>query len=507
MTPKPARTPAPPPAPTPTPTPAPTPAPTAALALVVSLALALISFTTVKAQGGSPLYTDGMTIKLDTSGKKYIRFLTWATVWLRDTKANPGTAINGVPQNDWTDIGLRQFRLVVYTQLSPRYLILADLGIDNQAFSTGGSTGGGNTGNGGATFSGTLGKKPGLYLHDLWNEYTIVADRDDHTGARRPFSLYLGTGLHYWVGISRMTSCSSANYLALDVPLYNWPLVDESDQFARELGIYAKGNAGPVSWRWSVNKPYTVTTPASAFPSSAPDSGYAVDNNQPGKWSTTGYAAWQFFEKENNLLPYTTGTYVGTAKVLNIGAGYYHDGDATTTQAANTAGAAFIRHPITIWSVDAFADLPFGPTKKNWAFTGYSVYYHDDFGPGYLRNLAIMNAAATEAAGFTGKPSEAGFGNLAPVIGTGNAWYSQAGLLLPRDWVPQVRLQPFGEFSRQVFDRYGTAVFTWWSAGGNVYLDGHHARLSFKYQTRPLVVAGRQDGSKGSFILATQVYL
>src|ERR1700677_163693 len=100
--------------------------------LAISLAIALISFTAAKAQGGSPLYTDGMTIKLDTSGKKYIRFLTWATVWLRDTKANPGTAINGVSQNDWTDIGLRQFRLVVYTQLSPRYLILADLGIDNQ---------------------------------------------------------------------------------------------------------------------------------------------------------------------------------------------------------------------------------------------------------------------------------------------------------------------------------------------------------------------------------------
>jgi TPP-dependent 2-oxoacid decarboxylase len=52
-----------------------------------------------------------------------------------------------------------------------------------------------------------------------------------------------------------------------------------------------------------------------------------------------------------------------------------------------------------------------------------------------------------------------------------------------------------------------SAVFTWWSAGGNVYLDGHHSRLSFKYQTRPLVVSGRQDGSKGSFVLATQVYL
>lgn len=475
--------------------------------LIVSLALALFLAGAAKGQGGSPLYTDGMTIKLDTSGKKYIRFLTWATVWIRHTEANPGTAINGIAQNGWSDIGLRQFRLVIYTQLSPRYLILTDIGIDNQGFSTGGSAGRGNTGNGGASFSATLGKKPGLYMHDLWNECTVVGDVDERTGAHRDFSLYLGTGLHYWVGISRMTSCSSANYLALDVPLYNWPLVDESDQFARQLGIYAKGNAGRVSWRWSVNKPFTVSTPAAAFAAGAPDSGYAVDNNQPGRWSTTGYAAWQFFDRENNLLPYTTGTYVGTAKVLNVGGGYYQDGDATTTQASNSASSAFIRHGITIWATDVFADLPFGPVKKNWAFTGYSVYYHDDFGPGYLRNQSIMNAAVGEAAGYTGKLSQAGFGNLAPVTGTGHSWYSQAGLLLPRDWVRQVRLQPFGEFSRQVFDRYGSVVFTWWSAGGNVYLDGHHARLSFKYQTRPLVVSGRQDGSKGSFVLATQVYL
>ena len=478
-----------------------------ALALALAVSLAFIPFGTAKAQGGSPIYTDGMTIKLDSSGKKYIRFLTWATVWLRYTQANPGTAVNGIPKQDWSDIGLRQFRLVTYSQLSPRYLILADIGIDNQAFSTGGSAGGGNTGNGGAAFNGTLGKKPGLYLHDLWNEYTVVGDVNEHTGTHRPVSLYIGTGLHYWIGISRMTSCSSANYLALDVPLYNWPLVDESDQFARQLGVYAKGNAGPVSWRWAVDKPFTVTTPATAFPSGAPDSGYAVDNNQTGKLSTTGYAAWQFFDKENNLLPYTTGTYVGTAKILNVGAGYYYAAEATTTQASNTVSSTFVRHPISIWAVDAFADLPFGPDKKNWAFTGYSVYYHDDFGPGYLRNLSIMNAAVTEAAGYAGKISQSGFGNLAPVIGTGNSWYSQAGLLLPRDWIKQVRLQPFAEFSRQTFDRYGSAVFTWWSAGGNLYIDGHHARLSFKYQTRPMVMADRQAGSKGSFILATQVYL
>ena len=445
-----------------------------------------------------------MTIRLDSTGKKYIRFMTWATVWLRYSQANPGTAINGLARNGWTDISLRQFRLVTYSQLSPRYLILADIGIDNQTFSSGGAPGGGNTGNGG---NGTLGKKPGLYVHDLWNEYTIIPDKDPVSNHKNPFSLYIGTGLHYWLGVSRMTTSSSANYLAMDVPLYNWPTVDESDQFARQLGIYVKGNAGPVSYRWALDKPFTVLNPPAAFPRGAPDSGYAVDNNQPGHIATTGYAAWQFFEKENNLLPYTTGTYVGTMKVLNIGGGYYYAPEATTTQAANSASSALFRHPISLWAADVFADIPFGDKRQNWAFTGYSVYYHFDFGPGYLRNLATMNADATEAAGYTGKVSQAGFGNLAPVIGTGDTWYTQAGLLLPKTVVPGIRLQPFGEFSRQTFDRYGRSAFLYWSAGGNIFLDGHHSRISLKYQTRPLAEQNRQQGSKGSFIIATQVYL
>jgi len=464
------------------------------------LFILLTTGTKSQAQGGSQAYADGMKIRLDSTGKKYIRFMTWATVWLRYSQANPGTAINGLAKNDWTDISLRQFRLVTYSQLSPNYLILADIGIDNQTFSSGGTPGGGNTGNGG---NGTLGKKPGLYIHDLWNEYTVIPDNKNKT----PFSLYIGTGLHYWMGLSRMTTSSSANYLAMDVPLYNWPLVDESDQFARQLGIYVKGNAGPVAYRWSLNKPFTVLNPATTFPPGAPDSAYAVDNNQPGHISTTGYAAWQFFEKENNLLPYTTGTYVGTMKVFNIGAGYYYAPEATTTQATNAASSTLIRHPINLWATDVFADIPFGTQRQNWAFTGYSVYYHFSFGSGYLRNLAIMNADATETTGYTGKTSEAGFGNLAPVIGTGDSWYTQAGLLLPKTILQNVRLQPFGEFSRQTFDRYGRSAFLFWGAGGNIFLDGHHSRISLKYQTRPLVETNQQHGSKGSFIVATQVYL
>lgn len=474
--------------------------------LLLIVILLHISFNTM-GQGTPPEYKSGVSIKFrDTT--KYIKFLTWATFWARHTDANPGTEINGIPQKSWNDFSLRQFRFLTYSQLSDRYLVLADIGIDNQTFSSGGVPGGGNTGNGGATFGGTLGKKPGLYVHDLWNEYAVVPDKNKLTGKAHFASLYIGTGLHYWMGISRMTTSSSASYLALDVPLYNWPLVDLSDQFARQLGVYIKGNLGPVAYRWAVNKPFTVLSTPTAYPKGAPDSSYAVDNNATGKFSTTGYAAWQFLEKENYLLPYTTGTYIGTMKVFNIGAGYYATPEGTVTQANNTATSPLIRHSITLWAVDAFADLPFGGTRQNWAFTGYTVYYHYDFGPNYLRTGSIMNANVSADASYIGNVSQAGYGNLAPLIGTGVSWFTQAGLLLPKTLLhSRTRLQAFGEYSLQQFDRYGSAKFTYWSAGGNVYLDGHHARISFKYQTRPIVVNDRQDASKGTFIIATQVYL
>ena len=480
----------------------------AGLIRIVSISIMLLTFmkTISLAQGGSPAFKDGMTIKLDSSGKKYIHFSTWAIFWARNTSANPGTAVNGVQQGHWTDFSLQQFRLNTYSQLSSRYLILADIGMNNQSFSTGGSAGGGYTGNGGPAYGGTFGKKPGLFLHDLWNEYAVFPDKDDKTGKEHFASLYIGTGLHYWMGLSRMTAANSINFLALDVPIYNWPLLDYSDQLGRQLGVYFKGNIGPVSYRWAVNKPYTVLSTATTYAAGAPDINYAVDNNATGKLSTTGYAAWQFLDKESNFLPYTTGTYVGTKKIFNIGAGYYYTQDGTVTQENNSSTSPLIRHNIMLWAIDAFADLPFGGSQ-NWAFTGYSVFYHFDFGPNYLRNASLMNANTGLAPGYEGKVSQAGFGNLAPVIGTGKSWFTQVGLLLPHQWFKGFRAQPFGEFSFQRFERYGNSNFTYWSAGGNVYLDGHHAKISFKYQTRPIVMEDRQQSSKGTFIIATEVAL
>jgi len=471
----------------------------------IIIALTLWSFG-VNAQVANPEFKDGMRVKLDSTGKKYIQFSTWATFWAREMSLNPGSVINGIPKKNITDFSLRQFRFLTYSQLSPRYLILANIGMDNQTISSGGNAGGGNTGNGGPSFNGTLGKKPSLYLHELWNEYAVLPDKDPVTGKSESVSLYIGTGLHYWMGISRMTTSSSSSYLALDVPLFNWPLSDFSDQYARQLGIYFKGNIDRLSYRWAINKPFTILSSPSVFAGEAKDINYAVDNNAPGNMATTGYASWQFLEKESNFLPYTAGTYVGNKKVFNIGIGYYYTKNGTVTQLENTNNSPLLRHDIKLWSVDLFADLPFGG-KNNLAFTGYTVFYNYNFGPNYLRNAGVMNENTSLDPSFTGQVSQAGSGNLAPVIGTGKTLFTQAGLLLPKNWVSKIRLQPFAELSLQRFERYNDAIFSYWSAGGNIYLDSHHAKLSFKYQTRPIVINDKQAFSRGIVTVATQISL
>jgi hypothetical protein len=63
------------------------------------------------------------------------------------------------------------------------------------------------------------------------------------------------------------------------------------------------------------------------------------------------------------------------------------------------------------------------------AVTAYSVLYDYDFGPNYLRNVGIMNIGSVDP-NFTGVEL-AGAGNAQPTMGSGNIWYTQAGVLLP----------------------------------------------------------------------------
>jgi hypothetical protein len=451
---------------------------------------AVLLFTALSFGQGSPDYGGGMKFNLNPEGTKYMRFIAWNQIWMRSTDLNPGTLVGGEPATKQEDIGLRRLRILAYSQISPRYMIVTHIGINNQTFTNGGAAGTTGTGGYGS------GKKPGLFFHDAWNEYAIVLPKEN-----KPFSLSVGAGLHYYMGLSRMTMSSTLNYLTIDAPIFNWPLIENSDQFARQIGFFAKGKYNKLEYRFSLNKPFSTNqVPIDATTNAA---AVAVDNSGNTKWSKAGYVEYQFLNSESNFLPYKVGSYLGTKKVFNIGAGFYTAPSGTKT----SVNGIIEKQPINLFSSDVFLDMPIGKKENKMAITAYSVLYDYDFGPNYIRNVGIMNVGVADA-NFTGTPAFAGAGNLQPLIGTGTIWYTQAGFLLPnKNEKPKVRVQPFGAYTYKKFDAFEKAS-NQFDIGTNLFLDGHHAKLTAQYSTRPVYTTKDNiDTYKGEFLLQLQIYL
>lgn len=439
---------------------------------------------------GSTDYGAGLKFNLNEDGSKFMRVIAWNQIWMRSAQMNPGTMIGGEATSTATDIGNRRLRFLAYAQISKRYMILTHFGINNQTFINGGAAGTSGTGGYGA------GKKPGLFFHDAWNEYAVVLPEKD-----KKFSFTLGAGLHYYMGLSRLTMASTLNFLTIDAPIFNWPLIENSDQFARQVGLFAKGKYGKLEYRLSYNKPYaTNLTPTNTTNAS---NAVAVDNSGMTKWSKAGYIEYQFLDQEANVLPFKVGSYLGTKKVFNIGAGFYTAPDATKTSVNSTIN----KHDIKLFSADVFLDMPIGKKENKMAVTGYSVLYDYDFGPNYLRNVGIMNIGSVDP-NFTGNRAIAGAGNAQPTIGSGNIWYTQAGVLLPnKEAKPKIRIQPFGAVTYKNFDALEQSS-TQFDVGSNFFLDGHHAKITAQYSTRPVYTSlTNRSGSLGDFIVQLQIYL
>ncbi len=439
---------------------------------------------------GSPDYGNGLKLNLNPEGDKYVRFILWNQIWLRNTEMNPGTMVSDeATKNSW-NIGNRRLRALAYAQITKRYMVLMHFGINNQTFINGG--GSGSTGTGGYG----NGKKPQMFFHDAWNEYAVVLP-----GEAGKFSLSIGAGLHYYMGLSRMTMASTLNFLTVDSPIFTWPLIDNSDQFARQMGMFAKGKYGKFEYRFSLNKPFAtnlapvdVTNPAARV---------AVDNNGNPEFSKAGYVEYQFLDSESNLLPFKVGSYLGTKKVFNLGAGFYHQKDGTRT----SVNSQIEKHDIALYAIDAFADLPLGNAKNKMALSAYAGFYNYNFGPNYLRNLGIMNVGSNDP-NFIGDKAIAGAGNLQPMIGSGNIYYVQAGLLLPSNAdKPKIRIQPFAAYTNKNFKALENSS-SQFDIGANWFIDGHHAKLTTQYSTRPTYTsASAEPKSKGEFILQFQIYL
>ncbi len=436
------------------------------------------------------LYDGGMDIRLGDTGDKHIRFVLLQQFQARMIENNPGTLDASGELADHTfDIGARRIRATIYSQITSRFLVHIQFGINNQSFINGGAPGLGP-------------KKPQMFIHDAWTQYEILPDKDEGSDAWNPFSLHMGMGLHFWNGVSRMSSASIVSFLTVDLPVFNFPNIERTDQFGRQYGIYAKGKAGRFDYRFSLNKPFINGSLANV------GSERAI-NIPSEKLSSAGYVAYEFLDREAHLTPYMASTYIGKKKVFNLGAGFYHQPEASGILDGQ---GNLQKQNHTAWAVDAFLDYPLG--ANNVALTMYSVLYNYDYGNNYYRSVGIMNPASGQAqapANFEGPLSIDGFGNAEPLLGTGSIWMSQAGILLPATVGKRMgRFQLFGRAEIKNLEYLDEPAFNQ-DFGINWFIEGHHARITLQYGTRQVFTEQNNrfisNMTRGQWTLQSQIHL
>jgi hypothetical protein len=438
-----------------------------------------------------------LTLKLNEDGSKYVRFIMWHQMWLTATQNNPGTVdVNGQlidgtnGSKGWTsDIALRRSRFLAYAQISPRALILSHWGINNQSFINGGAGAGSNVGSAGPSNNG---KRPQLYMHDLWTEYQVLKDK-----------LYVGAGLHYWNGVSRLSSHSTLNFMTMDAPIFNWSNIEGTDQFARQYGAYIKGQLGRIDYRFALNKPFVNGRLAKDVPKNN-----VAENVINENWAQAGYVNYMFWDKENNKLPFYIGSYLGAKKVLNLGVGFYNHNNASLKK--NSEGDSLYQAHLAI-GTDLFMELPLNKAKGT-MFHALATFYHLNYGDNYIRNIGILNehgGTIGVSAGST-RESWSGGGNLQPTIGTGNIFYLQTGFQLPK-LRNGTAFMPYLTATYKDFERLAEPSFQY-GLGLNYFLTAHHAKLTLEYANRPIYKeasdgAIRLNGSRGQLTLQMHIFI
>ncbi len=401
-----------------------------------TLFLGLFALLTFNAfSQGSPDYGGGMKVNFNEDGSKYMRFITWGQVWAQynDNMPEGEKAFNTT---------LRRARFITYAQLTPKFLILTHFGINSLSADNMSPVG--------------KGESSQLFLHDFWVQYK-VADKHD-----------VGAGLHYWNGISRLNNEGTLNFLTLDNNRQSWSTLGLSDQFARHQGIYGKGAFGKLQYRVSINEAITNGIDARDPETNVNTSIYGgrrILGSKDSGMAYAGYFEYGFKDAESNLLPYKVGTYLGTKKVFNLGAGFFlHPNGSVMNDGTKNVG-----ENVSIFAVDAFYDAPIGDSKA--AITGYLTYQNNNYGKNYLFNA----------------------------YGTGSFIYGHVGYLLPTE--KTTKLQPYLSYASNSYDAVddNRNVF---GAGANLFLNGHNSKLTLEYKNEKF-----GETKTGTVTLQAMIYL
>lgn len=403
--------------------------------MIILLGLSFMAFQYMYSQS-SPDYTGGLKIKFDEEGKKYLRIISWAQVQAAYTDEVPDESTH-------TNFNLRRARVLMFSQINEKFLLLTHFGLNSLNSSTLSPTGKGDGSQ--------------LFFHGAWVQYSIGKDHA------------IGGGLHYFNGISRLNNQSTLNMLTLDNNRQSWATIGLSDQFARHLGVYGKGKFGKLQYRVSINDVITNGLDARDPELGGPTiyGGRRLIGSKDAGKAYAGYFDFNFLDQESNFLPYKVGTYLGAKKIFNIGAGFFlhPSGSVTVANDGQLNG-----EDVSIFAVDAFYDAPLGENGS--AVSGYATYQNNDYGDNYLFSA----------------------------YGTGSMIYAQAGYVLPGE-LAKARFQTYASFASNSYDAVddNRNIF---GIGINGYLNGNNSKLTLEYQNQKF-----GDSEQGTVTLQAMIYL
>jgi len=415
-----------------------------------------------------------LRLKLNEDGSHYLKWTFLNQVWLRYNDSNPGTTVLGEDASQTFDIGLRRTRIQFFGQLTDHVFFYTQFGQNNFNF-----------------LSQTQGnRKIQAFFHDALGEYKVWKDND---------KLKLGGGLTIANGLSRFSQPSIGTIMTMDVPVFAQATVEQIDQFARKLSVYARGQLGKFDYRVMLTDPFPVTTNGTTPPAIGTGATYAQKGHHK---QYQGFFMYNIFDKEANTTPYMTGTYLGKKKILNIEAGFITQKNATWT--SPDAGATTQYHNMNLWSIALFYDAPIN-AEKGTAFSAYAGYFNYNYGPDYLRYNGIMNPAD----GIVNGPYSGSQGNSFPMFGTGNVIYTQLGYLFQHDLLGNAgTLMPYASLMSAKYDRLSDQMNVM-AFGVNWLLKGHTSKLTLDYQNRPVFTSQGADlvktSNKGQVVLQYQI--
>jgi hypothetical protein len=356
-----------------------------------------------------------LLINLNEEGSQYVRFIMWHQMWLNTNNLSASNV------NLQVTPSIRRSRYLIYAKLSPKILFLTHFGLNS--LSTENLTSLGNNGDG-----------PQLFLHGAWGEFQVSK------------GLSVGGGLHYWNGLTRLSSQSTLNFMTLDQsrPFTSWHSLGVTDQFARHLGIYAKGQVGNFDYRLAINSPL-INNLGAGKDYGIKDSGLSysgvshMDKNgqNTGNTIVEGYFRYNLLDQESITLPYQVGTYLGEKKVLGIGTGFFFHPDGMY----NTSSS--IHENVFHFAADLFMEMPI----EEGAIHLYASYIDFNYGENYVSRWA----------------------------GTGSAWYGQLGY-----YFSPFKVMPYLAYNLGNYDGFGESIHSM-DVGINYFIKGHNAKITLEY--------------------------